>query len=147
MGRRADRMILELTNDVSSIGHAVDYLAQCCAPWCPDVKKLTLNFRVGLTEAISNAMLYGNGADPQKKVRVDVSMGPGHLAVEVTDEGRGFDPGAVPDPTTPENILASGGRGIFLMRSLMDEVRFNEAGNSVTLILRDLASSELRDQA
>ena len=60
---------------------------------------------------------------------------PGEVFVTVTDEGRGFDPAAVEDPTRPENLGRSHGRGLFLLRSLADEVRFNETGNSVTLVL------------
>ncbi len=81
-------------------------------------------------------MLYGNNSDPQKRVRVEVTVRVEEIAVRVTDQGVGFDPTTVPDPTLPDNISKSGGRGIFLMRSLMDEVRFNDQGNSVTLVLR-----------
>jgi serine/threonine-protein kinase RsbW len=94
---------------------------------------------VGLTEALSNAMLYGNRQDPQKTVRVELRIRAGDLHVKVTDQGRGFDPASLPDPRTPENRLKAGGRGIFLMRQLMDEVRYNASGNSVTLVLREIA--------
>ncbi len=81
-------------------------------------------------------MIYGNASDPRKRVRVEVTVRLEEVAVRVTDQGAGFDPSAVPDPTLPDNISKSGGRGIFLMKSLMDEVRFNDQGNSVTLVLR-----------
>jgi serine/threonine-protein kinase RsbW len=58
------------------------------------------------------------------------------LEARVTDQGRGFDPSTIPDPTEPENILKSGGRGLFLMRQLLDEVSYNDQGNQVTLVLR-----------
>ena len=104
---------------------------------CGDfARRLNLNFRVGLTEALSNAMLYGNGSDPQKRVRVEVAVRVEEVAVRVTDQGARFDPTKVPDPTLPANITKSGGRGIFLMKALMDEVKFNDQGNSVTLVLR-----------
>ena len=60
----------------------------------------------------------------------------GRLEARVTDQGRGFDPSTIPDPTEPENILKSGGRGLFLMRQLLDEVSYNDQGNQVTLVLR-----------
>ena len=85
---------------------------------------------------ISNAMLYGNGHDPSKRVKVEVTMVDGSLRAQVTDQGSGFDPSSVPDPTTPENVVKCGGRGLFLMRKLLDEVSYNEQGNSVTLVLR-----------
>jgi len=129
-------LILELPNDIRSIEHAVEYVTRHCTTCSDYARRLNLNFRVGLTEALSNAMLYGNGSDPQKRVRVEVDVGTKEVAVRVTDQGTGFDPSAVPDPTLPGNITKTGGRGIFLMKALMDEVRFNDQGNSVTLVLR-----------
>ena len=129
-------LILELPNDVRSIEHAVEYVMQHCSDCCDYARRLNLNFRVGLTEALSNAMLYGNRSDPHKRVRVEVSVRVEEVTARVTDQGVGFDPALVPDPTLPDNISKPGGRGIFLMKSLMDEVQFNDQGNSVTLILR-----------
>ncbi len=129
-------LILELPNDIRSIEHAVEYVMRHCSVCCDYARRFNLNFRVGLTEALSNAMLYGNASDPRKRVRVEVTVRVEEVAVRVTDQGVGFDPTTVPDPTLPDNISKSGGRGIFLMKSLMDEVRFNEQGNSVTLVLR-----------
>ncbi len=129
-------LILELPNDVRSIEHAVEYVMRHCTGCCKYARRLNLNFRVGLTEALCNAMLYGNSRDPRKRVRVEVTMRRDEVTARVTDEGLGFDPDEVPDPTLPGNLTKSCGRGIFLMRALMDEVRFNEEGNSVTLVLR-----------
>ena len=129
-------LILELPNDIRSIEHAVEYVMRHCSTCCNYARRFNLNFRVGLTEALSNAMLYGNASDPEKRVRVEVTIRVEEVAVRVTDQGVGFDPTTVSDPTLPDNISKSGGRGIFLMKSLMDEVRFNEQGNSVTLVLR-----------
>jgi anti-sigma regulatory factor (Ser/Thr protein kinase) len=81
-------------------------------------------------------MLYGNAEDPSKRVTVEVAFQGSTITARVTDEGRGFDPYQIPDPTTPTNILKAEGRGIFLMRKLLDEVYFNDRGNSVTLVLR-----------
>lgn len=127
---------LELVADVGAIENAVEQIVRRCAPVCTDSRRLYFNFRVGLTEAIANAVLYGNGQDPAKKVRVELRFDDAGIRVRVTDEGRGFDPAAVPDPTLPENVSKPEGRGIFLMRALMDDVRFNKSGNSVTLLLR-----------
>jgi serine/threonine-protein kinase RsbW len=129
-------LVLELPNDVRAIEHAVDYVLQRCGSCQGYERKIRLNFRVSLTEALSNAMLYGNGQDPRKRVRLEVILAQTEIRVRVTDEGQGFDPECIPDPTAPANILKSGGRGVFLMRQLMDEVHFNERGNSVTLVLR-----------
>lgn len=129
-------LVLELPNDVRTIEHAVEYVMQRCSTCSVQARRLRLNFRVGLTEALSNAMLYGNGMDPSKRVRVEVTVGDREITARITDQGTGFDPAAVPDPTTPQNLTRSGGRGLFLMRKLLDDVTFNEAGNSVTLVLR-----------
>lgn len=129
-------LILELPNDIRSIEHAVEYVMEHCSSCCAYARKLNLNFRVGLTEALANAMLYGNDRDPGKHVRVEVTVREEEVTARVTDQGTGFDYTTAPDPTLPGNLSKSGGRGIFLMKSLMDEVRFNEEGNSVTLVLR-----------
>ena len=127
---------LELPTDVRSIEHAVEFLLERCEHCREEVHLPRLNFRVGLTEAISNAMLYGNAHDPRKRVRVEVSFAGGQLRARVTDEGGGFDPTRVPDPTAPDNLEKECGRGLFLMRQLLDEVTYNDRGNSVTLVLR-----------
>jgi serine/threonine-protein kinase RsbW len=69
-------------------------------------------------------------------VRVEVSIDSARVEVCVVDQGSGFDPEAVPDPTMPENLEHPGGRGLFLIRQLMDEVEYNERGNAVRLLLR-----------
>lgn len=127
--------VLELPNDLRAIERSVDYLMDKGREVGFDYDRLRLNFRVGLTEALANAMLYGNCRDPHKRVRVEAHLTSGEIRVKVTDEGRGFDPEAVLDPTLPANRARPGGRGIFLIRQLMDRVEFNERGNSITMIL------------
>jgi serine/threonine-protein kinase RsbW len=129
-------LVLEIPTDVRSIEHAVEYVMQRCHTCEAYEKRLRWNFRVGLTEALTNAMLYGNEHDPSKRVRVEVELENGRLEARITDQGGGFDPSAIPDPTEEENILKSGGRGLFLMRQLLDEVSYNDRGNQVTLVLR-----------
>jgi serine/threonine-protein kinase RsbW len=140
-------LVFELPNDVQCIEEAVEFVARRCCDCQAVARRLRLNFRVGLTEALSNAMIYGNGSDPAKRVRVEVFLRPDCLTARVTDQGPGFDPTLVPDPTTPRNLHRVGGRGLFLMRELMDEVQFNEQGNSVTLILNLLEGGVLRGEA
>jgi serine/threonine-protein kinase RsbW len=126
---------LELPNDLRAIERAVGYLVDRGREAGFDYDKLRLNFRVGLTEALANAMLYGNCRDPRKRVRVVARLTSNEITVQVTDEGAGFDPNKVLDPTLPTNRLRPGGRGIFLIRKLMDRVEFNELGNSITMVL------------
>jgi serine/threonine-protein kinase RsbW len=129
-------LVLDLPNDLASIEEAVDFVMDRCSSCSEEPRKLRLNLRVGLSEALANAMLYGNGRDPAKRVKVEVAFLNTAITARVTDEGRGFNPYHVPDPTCAENLLKSQGRGIFLMRKLLDEVHFNDRGNSVTLVLR-----------
>jgi serine/threonine-protein kinase RsbW len=128
--------VLELPNDLRAIEQSVDYLTDEGLEVGFDHERLRLNFRVGLTEALANAMLYGNCRDPGKRVRLEVHLSPVEIRVIVTDEGRGFDPDALLDPTLPANRARTGGRGIFLIHKLMDRVEYNERGNSITMILR-----------
>ena len=91
---------------------------------------------LALREALANAILHGNQSDPTKRVAVacfcDCEANRGLLLV-VRDEGAGFDPAEVPDPTTADTIYSAHGRGIFLMRQLVDEVRYRNGGNEVEL--------------
>lgn len=135
--QRGERdLVLELPTDIRTIEHAVDYVIGRCPACAEEARRLQLNFRVGLTEALSNAMLYGNSRDPSKRVRVEVCFTRGRIQACVTDQGAGFDPSSVPDPTQPENLAKPCGRGLFLMRKLMDEVWYNDQGNQVTLVLK-----------
>lgn len=127
--------VLELPNDLRAIERSVEYLVDRAREVGFEDDRLRLNFRVGLTEALANAMLYGNCRDPRKRVRVEARLSPEEIAVQVTDEGRGFDPESILDPTLPANRLRAGGRGLFLIRKLMDRVEFNERGNSIRMIL------------
>jgi serine/threonine-protein kinase RsbW len=132
--------VIELPSDLSLIEAAVSYLVRRCRDFAFAGPRLDLNFRVGVTEALANAVLYGNRSDPDKTVRIEVSLDERRVVVCVVDEGDGFDPDTVPDPTTPENITAPNGRGLFLIRNLMDEIEFGPRGNSVRMVLvRDLA--------
>jgi len=129
-------LVLELPSDVRTIEHVVQFVMDHCASCAARSSELRFNFRVGLTEALSNAMLYGNAHDPEKRVRIEVVLDETRITARVIDEGNGFDPDQVPDPTCPDNVQKPGGRGIFLMRELLDEVHFNDRGNCVTLVLR-----------
>lgn len=89
--------------------------------------------RLALEEAVVNALKHGHGSDPGKAVRIRYSLTAERILVEVEDEGPGFRPAEVPNPTADENLRKPNGRGILLMRSFMNLVRFNERGNRVTL--------------
>lgn len=90
--------------------------------------------RLALDEALSNAIRHGNSGDSQKRVVVEYGMKDDAFQVSVTDEGHGFIPDKVPDPTLAENLERPCGRGVMLMKAYMSHVCFNERGNRVTLI-------------
>ncbi|UCF18960.1 MAG: SpoIIE family protein phosphatase [Gemmatimonadota bacterium] len=127
---------LELPSDISIIDHVVKLLAACARDYRSYGPRQLVNLRVALSEALSNAILYGNEGDRNKKVRVRANVDAWNIKVQISDEGPGFDLGELPDPTRGEAIEASGGRGIFLLRRLADDVVYNEIGNAVTLTLR-----------
>lgn len=87
-------------------------------------------------EALTNAVVHGNRRDPGKKVAVACQLLPDELVVTISDEGPGFDPQQVPDCTQPDRLDAPGGRGVALMRSFMDGVRFSDDGRTVHLTRR-----------
>lgn len=91
-------------------------------------------------EAVNNAILHGNRSNPEKKVDIELSFENNSLQIKVTDEGPGFRPDKVPDPTTPENIEELNGRGIYLMSHLADVIEYSKKGNSVTMTFKNILS-------
>jgi serine/threonine-protein kinase RsbW len=91
------------------------------------------NILVSLTEAVTNAMLHGNRGDCNKSVSISLQRQKDALSISVSDEGPGFDPRQVPDPTAMDCLEKCGGRGLFLMRHLSDECRFKRGGSTVEM--------------
>jgi serine/threonine-protein kinase RsbW len=89
--------------------------------------------RLALEEALVNAIKHGNGLDPSKSVRVHCDIQTDRVYVEIEDEGPGFAPEDVPDPTLDENIERPSGRGLMLIRSFMNRVDFNDRGNCIRI--------------
>jgi serine/threonine-protein kinase RsbW len=89
--------------------------------------------RLALEEAMVNAIKHGNHFDRSKKVHISFSVHPERFDIQITDEGNGFDPADVPDPTAVENLERPCGRGLMLMRYYMNEVNFANNGNSVSM--------------
>ena len=96
--------------------------------------EVTFDIKLATQEAVVNAAEHGNKYDHSKNVHISCETTDRAVTVTVCDEGLGFDPCCVLDPTLPENILRENGRGVFLMRNLCDEVRFNDKGNKVTIV-------------
>jgi serine/threonine-protein kinase RsbW len=133
------RVSLEIVmpSDVRCIESAVGLVTHQCEELAFAPHHCSLNVPVALSEALSNAILRGNGESANKRVRVRSSADHVRLVLEVIDEGAGFDlERCTRDPTRPENLLREDGRGLYLMRQLMDRVeRFNNGGNVVRLTL------------
>jgi serine/threonine-protein kinase RsbW len=92
------------------------------------------NIMVAVTESVNNAIRHGNKMDKSKNVRLVVESEENKLKFSIEDEGTGFDYNTLPDPTAPENLDKLGGRGIFLMKHLADEVNFYDEGRKVELV-------------
>ncbi|MGE0770466.1 MAG: ATP-binding protein [Cyclobacteriaceae bacterium] len=91
------------------------------------------NIMIAVTEAVNNAIKHGNKSDSKRNVALTLSLEDSLIKFRVMDEGAGFDYHNLPDPTAPENIEKPGGRGIFLMKHLSDEVEFLDGGRVVEL--------------
>ncbi len=94
------------------------------------------DIEIAVAEAVANSILHGNKNDITKMVEVEINVTNTQLEISFLDQGKGFDPNAVPDPTTPENILKGSGRGIHIIKSIVDKLdfEFTNKGTKVKLI-------------
>jgi anti-sigma regulatory factor (Ser/Thr protein kinase) len=127
---------LRVPSDVACIEEVVDLLVRhcCTSGWL--CRKLRFNLRVAVAEALANAIVAGNNEDRSKWVQVQAEVRGDQIRIEVTDQGAGFDPESVTQPLLPEEIDRPSGRGLFLIKSLVDDVSFNPQGNSICMTLR-----------
>lgn len=95
--------------------------------------KDTFGIHMAFEEAMMNAIRHGNECDEDKEVHVVISITDTNFYAKITDQGCGFDPDSIPDPTDDDNVDKSCGRGVMLMKNFIDEVIFNSKGNSVEL--------------
>jgi len=123
---------LELESNPKNVATIEPYVNQVVDAYNIDYE-IYGNILISLTEAVNNAIIHGNGEDVNKMVTVGLKSDDKSVTFLVSDQGPGFDPATLPDPTAPENILKLGGRGIFLMRQLADTVVFSNNGNTVEM--------------
>ncbi len=90
---------------------------------------------LAVTEATTNAIIHANKCDINKKVKIKVELIERQLFIHIFDEGKGFDPSKVPDPTQPENLLKDSGRGLYLMKVYMDDLKYNVTSEGTETIL------------
>lgn len=95
---------------------------------------LVYDIRLATEEAVINAIRHGNKLKEELPVVVSVGCADNRISISVEDKGAGYDHVEIPDPTSEENILKGHGRGLFLIKSVMDEIHFNEAGNKIEMI-------------
>jgi serine/threonine-protein kinase RsbW len=127
---------LRLPSDIDCIEEAVELVTRHCLAGHEASSTTRFRLRVVLSEAISNAIVRGNCEDCDKWVEVRAELKPDAISLQVTDQGPGFDPSTVPEPIQPEQLDEARGRGLYLIRKLVDAVYFNEQGNSICMILR-----------
>ena len=132
----ATLVTLRLPSDVNCIEEAVELVTRHCLAGHQAAQTTRFRLRVVLSEALSNAIVQGNREDRTKWVDVRAELVPDAIRLWVTDEGAGFDPDSVPEPIKPEQLDEARGRGLYLIRKLVDAVQFNERGNSICMILR-----------
>ncbi len=123
---------IKLTSSTHSICQLEEFI-QCVAAKHNINKEKFPDILISLTEAVNNAIVHGNKEDAQKVVHVISQRTNGGLSFIVEDEGSGFNPHIIPDPTSPDRLDCCGGRGVFLMKQLADEVHYLNNGNKVRI--------------
>ncbi len=129
---RHSDVLLVLPSRMSSVAELEGFVNQLMVS-CKLTRELQGNLLITLTEAVTNAIRHGNQLAEDKCVRIEVWRKRNELRVVVKDEGVGFEPSSLPDPTSPDRREVEGGRGVFLMRSLSDEIKFAERGTAVEM--------------
>jgi anti-sigma regulatory factor (Ser/Thr protein kinase) len=131
----SERYRLVLPTDLSRVGEAVDTIAACCFAVHRPTRRTQFRLCTIVAEAIANAMTYGNREDPALRVIIELELRAHEIRIGVSDEGDGFDPEAISPPLGDDALGATNGRGLFLIRRLADDVKFNERGNTIWMTL------------
>jgi serine/threonine-protein kinase RsbW len=129
---------LTLPSRIEAVNEAAAALARTLSDLEAD-EQIAFGLDMAIREAVTNAVMHGNKQDEAKEVRVNIKSSPEAIEISVHDEGQGFNPTEVPDPTAAENIMKSSGRGIFFMRNFVDEVEWlirPEGGTTVRMTKR-----------
>ncbi|HEV8537437.1 MAG TPA: ATP-binding protein [Bacteroidota bacterium] len=130
------KFVLVLASNPKNVGRVEGFLLKINQRMKLDETQFN-KLLVAATEAVNNGIIHGNKRDPKKKVVLTCELSRAELKLRVEDEGAGVDPGSLPDPLAVENLMRENGRGVFLMKSLMDEVDFEKfsEGSAVTMKL------------
>ncbi|HUR37375.1 MAG TPA: ATP-binding protein [Terriglobales bacterium] len=132
MGNRVAYTLDSTLDSVNKVEQTAEQLALKVGFAEEDLHKITMSVR----EAAVNAVLHGNAYDPNKKIMVSFDTANDSLAITISDQGKGLDEKAVPDPLSEDNIMKTSGRGIFLIKAFMDEVNIRDLhpGTEITLV-------------
>ena len=126
------RMDLRIASDPAEARRVQDQIEQLLKDFHFGEREI-FGIKLALEEALVNAIKHGNQMDRAKKVQISCQVSHDRFDIHISDEGPGFDPGDVPDPTCVENLERPCGRGLWLMRHYMNEVAFSERGNTVRM--------------
>ena len=128
-------VVMRVPADVRCVEQAVELMARHCFAGADPCQRTSFRLRVLLAEALTNSILFGAGGDPSRTVVVAAELGSDTIRLHVRDDGPGFDPLNIEDPTEPRARRRAVGRGLFLIRNLADQVEFNEQGNAIWMTL------------
>lgn len=126
---------MEIPSDIRAAGEVEQRLLEAVSRHGYS-DECTFAIRLALEEALTNAIKHGNGEDPGKRVQVRFDVDDERVMIVIRDQGAGFDPGGIPDPTVDENLEKPAGRGIMLMRAYTDELTFSDQGREVCMVKR-----------
>jgi len=125
-------LMLKIKSTPNQIRHIEKYV-RVLMNSCKFSQQVYDNILISLTEAVNNAIIHGNKQDETKFVRVMCEEKSREVVIKISDEGVGFNPHQVPDPTLPQNLECCGGRGVFIMKQLSDKINFLDSGRTVVM--------------
>ena len=125
-------LMLKLKSSPSQVAYLQTYVENLKSK-CQLPQEVHDNILISLTEAVNNAIIHGNKADVNKYVKIECEDKSSKVIISISDEGTGFNPSKVSDPTLQENIECCGGRGVYIMKELSDNIEFLDEGRTVQM--------------
>jgi serine/threonine-protein kinase RsbW len=132
MKRRPEILMCTIPSSLDELHHA-DAMTEKISRELRLTRDQKNNLGIAVTEAVGNAIVHGNKKDPGKKVNIEFQIRKDEIEVLVQDEGRGFDPNSLDNPLLPENLMKESGRGVFILKTLMDDVHYHFSPKGTTL--------------
>ncbi len=130
---RKKKVLIKIPSDIKFIRKVSSKILKSLIPYNVDADKV-FDIKLCAEEAIRNAIVHGNRSDKKLVVKVTYWVEWDNMNIEIEDEGKGFDRRLIPDPTVGDNIMKGSGRGVYLIKKLMDGMKFNKAGNKIRLV-------------